>query len=146
MRYFFTFSAIATLLITLVVGCQQNTEPTAEPTAESPEPDVTLVTFANERCPIMEGEPTPELTRQWDGKTIGFCCEGCPEKWDAMSEEEKAAKFAKASSGEGKGHGEHDHAEHEHADHEHDHGEQSGGSHAEQPDGSGQDSSQNAAQ
>ena len=115
MRYFLTFTATAVLSMAFLAGCQQSTQPTAEPAAAPEETDVTRVTFANESCPMMGGEPTPELTRQWEGKTIGFCCEGCPEKWDALSEEEKAAKLAEASRGDAPGsHGDHEHGDHEH--------------------------------
>jgi hypothetical protein len=44
----------------------------------------------------MGGKPIADLTTQYDGETIGFCCEGCPEKWAALPAEEKAEKFAKA--------------------------------------------------
>lgn len=55
----------------------------------------------NTRCPIMgtkiNPEKTPEkLTRKFDGKTVGFCCAGCPARWDKLSEEEKAKKLQKA--------------------------------------------------
>lgn len=49
--------------------------------------------IANTECPIMGSEVDPELpTAEWNGKTIGFCCEagGCKEKFLAMSDEEKA--------------------------------------------------------
>lgn len=156
MRSFFTFSAVALLMVTLVAGCQQSTEPTAEPAPDAGEPEVTLVNFANETCPMMGGKPTEELTRQWNGKTIGFCCEGCPEKWDELSEEEKAAKFAEASSGDQADqhgdhehgehkHGEHKHGDHEHGDHEHgdhEHGDHESGSGDAEPTGGNPEGSQ----
>lgn len=53
------------------------------------------VEFANEKCPMLEGKPLERLTANYKGMTIGFCCEGCPEKWAALSDAEKAARFEK---------------------------------------------------
>ncbi len=54
--------------------------------------------FANTTCPIMGSRIVPErvtaaLTREYKGQKIAFCCPGCPEKWDALSEQEKQAKL-----------------------------------------------------
>jgi hypothetical protein len=54
--------------------------------------------FANTKCPIM-GQPldpkqVPDhLIRAYKGQKIGFCCAGCPEKWDGLSEAQKEAKL-----------------------------------------------------
>ena len=32
----------------------------------------------------------PNLVREFGGKKIGFCCAGCPPKWDALADEKKA--------------------------------------------------------
>ena len=45
----------------------------------------------------MGGKPKIELPAQYNGGTLGFCCEGCPEKWAALSEQEQAEKFASAN-------------------------------------------------
>jgi hypothetical protein len=52
----------------------------------------------NVRCPIMGTKIDPadvpeELTRQWKGKTVGFCCPGCPAKWDELTDEQKKEKL-----------------------------------------------------
>lgn len=52
----------------------------------------------NSNCPIMGSKIDPEevpdnLTREFDGKKIGFCCGSCPAQWDELSEEEKRAKL-----------------------------------------------------
>ncbi len=50
----------------------------------------------NVRCPIMGmavSETLPSNTRQYKGKTIGFCCSDCPLAWDKLSDDEKAKKF-----------------------------------------------------
>ena len=53
--------------------------------------------IVNTRCPMMPARSVPadtELTRTFQGKTVGFCCAGCPAEWDALSDEEKEAKLA----------------------------------------------------
>ena len=53
--------------------------------------------IVNTKCPMMPTRDVPadtELTRTFQGKTVGFCCAGCPAKWDALSDEEKATRLA----------------------------------------------------
>lgn len=56
--------------------------------------------FANDRCPIL-GAPidpdkvTENLIRDYKGEKIAFCCAGCPEQWDKLSDSQKQAKLAK---------------------------------------------------
>jgi hypothetical protein len=56
--------------------------------------------FANNRCPIM-GAPikadkvTKNLTKDYKGQKIAFCCAGCPAAWDKLSEAQKQAKLTK---------------------------------------------------
>jgi len=63
--------------------------------ADSPSKASSKIEFANEKCPMLEGKPLERLTTEYKGMTIGFCCEGCPEKWAALSDEEKATRFEK---------------------------------------------------
>lgn len=56
----------------------------------------------NDHCPIMgtklDKDKVPEkLTRTFKGKTVGFCCGGCPAKWDKLSDEEKQKKLDAAT-------------------------------------------------
>jgi len=60
--------------------------------------------FINTTCPIMgnrirPGAVTPDLIREYEGKKVAFCCGGCPEKWDKLSEAEKARALAAVSDG-----------------------------------------------
>lgn len=57
--------------------------------------------IANARCPMMGSKLNPakvpaELTRVFRGEKVGFCCGGCPVAWDKLSDNDKAAKLAKA--------------------------------------------------
>lgn len=101
MRIFQPLHALNVLLFLLLavsLGCDQTTpDDTVEDTVEP----VAVVATVNARCPIMGGKVTEDGgTVQWDGKTIGFCCDGCDEKWLALSEEEKAEKLRVAQSGD----------------------------------------------
>jgi len=54
----------------------------------------------NSVCPIMGGKidpenVKPELTRQFNGQTIAFCCAGCPAEWDKLTDEQKQEKLLK---------------------------------------------------
>jgi hypothetical protein len=55
----------------------------------------------NDTCPVMpEHAVDPEgPTAEYHGTKIGFCCAGCPEKWDAMTDAEKEA-YIKAEMAE----------------------------------------------
>ena len=121
----FSCSIAFVMCLPALVGCGSNTEVTAPVISETLTPEATPVSFANDKCPIMGGKPNAELTVDWDGKTIGFCCEGCPEKWEKLSEQDKAAKLT-AATADAAAHTEHQHAEHgdhpqepkQHADHQ----------------------------
>lgn len=101
MRVILFSAPLLFFLTALLVGCSDSAGPstTAPPAVVDPV-EVTSVSFANDRCPIMGGKPTAELTAEYQGKTIGFCCEGCPEEWAALSDQEKAEKFAKVAAGD----------------------------------------------
>lgn len=68
----------------------------------------------NTLCPIMGHDVTDDGGRvDYDGKTVGFCCPGCIDQWNALSAEEKAASLASPPA--------HDHeAAGDHAGHDHD--------------------------
>ena len=111
MRYLICSAAIVLLAGAAVVGCTKPSENAVAPaTADSIES--TTVSFANTKCPIMGGKPNADLTAQYEGETIGFCCDGCPEKWAALTAEQQAEKFAIV-------HAHADHQGHDHVDHNH---------------------------
>ena len=52
------------------------------------------VQTVNENCPMMgEAIDPSEGTVEWQGHTVGFCCAGCSDKFEALSPEEQAAKL-----------------------------------------------------
>ena len=117
MRYLNYTLAAPVLLAILSVGCEQAdeaTQPATESTAaveQTAEP--VMVSLANESCPIMGGKAktTEDLTREFNGQTVGFCCDGCPQKWDKLSDDEKSAKLAEVQKKVDDGH---DHEDHDH--------------------------------
>ena len=59
--------------------------------------------LANSRCPIMgsavKSDSIPaNLTRDYNGQKIGFCCAGCPTAWDKLTDAEKQVKLAGVKS------------------------------------------------
>lgn len=53
----------------------------------------------NANCPMMpeNAVSTKAPTVQYNGVTIGFCCEECVEKWNAWTDQQKA-DFVKANT------------------------------------------------
>lgn len=53
-------------------------------------------TPVNAVCPVggHEIDPGTELTHVHDGKTVGFCCEGCHEAWPEMTIAERDEALA----------------------------------------------------
>lgn len=60
------------------------------------------VKVANTVCPVM-GKKLPaagvsaDLVREYKGRKIGFCCAGCPKKWDKLPDAKKIELMAKLS-------------------------------------------------
>jgi len=59
--------------------------------------------LANARCPIMGSAINAQtiaanLTRDYKGQKVGFCCGGCPATWDKLSDTQKQAKLTAAKS------------------------------------------------
>lgn len=102
---FFLFTLAA-----VIAGCAGNeeevtstTEPVATSTPETTAEASPAVATDNKNCPIMGHAVTKEGgTTTWNGKTIGFCCEGCLPKFEELSDEDKAAKLAAADKADHK--------------------------------------------
>lgn len=131
MRHFFLFSSAALLVAVSLTGCKETEVSVQEVESNPAVTDATEVSFANTKCPIMGGKPTADLTAEYNGETIGFCCEGCPEKWAELSAEDQAEKFAKVSVAAAGEHAEHsDHGDHsDHGGHDSDEGHAEHGEH-----------------
>ena len=81
-----TFAAVA-----LFAGC----ESTQEVEAES-QPATTQVSMGtlNETCPLSGAAVNPDVTADYHGQKIGFCCSDCLGTWDGWSDDRKAKYVA----------------------------------------------------
>ena len=59
-------------------------------------PDASGGAAFNTKCVIGGRAVDPEVTTTFDGKTVGFCCPMCIEKFEKLSDEEKAEKIKNA--------------------------------------------------
>jgi hypothetical protein len=55
--------------------------------------------FVNAKCPMMGSPINPEkisdnLIREFKGQQVAFCCGGCPDMWDKLSDAQKEAKLS----------------------------------------------------
>jgi|GEM_PF-488718 len=57
------------------------------------------VKAVNTVCPVVDADGADEnVTAEWRGKTIAFCCPTCVRKFDRMSDAEKDAMLKKATT------------------------------------------------
>lgn len=82
----------------VLVGC--NNQKTADKPSASTGTTTTTVAAAkpvNSKCP-MTGETLEgsNITVNYKGKTVGFCCAGCKGKFSALSDADKDAKITAA--------------------------------------------------
>jgi hypothetical protein len=82
-------------------GCCSGTAEAGEADGARASNQEAKTAFANTKCPIMGGaidlaNVTPELTREYKGQKVAFCCGGCPGQWDKLSDQEKTAKLRDA--------------------------------------------------
>ncbi len=54
--------------------------------------------IVNTVCPIMGGEVASDVTVDWNGRKVGFCCPPCIEEWAELTDDEKTAKLASAAA------------------------------------------------
>jgi hypothetical protein len=48
------------------------------------------VESVNSYCVVQNDDPVdPAIAREYKGQKVGFCCNGCPETWDAMTDAQK---------------------------------------------------------
>lgn len=91
------FLAVALLIVTMSVGGQALLA-VGDSGSKSASQDHEKVKVVNSTCPITGGEidsnnVPEELTRVFHDQTVGFCCSGCPENWDKLSESQKEQKL-----------------------------------------------------
>ena len=87
-----TVLVLAVCSLAILGGCKKE-----EPKTVNGEP--AQIEVVNTKCPIMgsvidTAKVTADLVTDFDGEKVAFCCAGCPDKWAALSDEEKATKLA----------------------------------------------------
>ena len=111
MKNFSLLSLLA--VVALIAGCAGDTtvstdevaDPGTEAASETDSDTPEAVATDNKNCPIMGHAVTADGgSVAWNGKTIGFCCEGCKPEFEKLSDEDKTAKLAEAEKA--------DHSEH----------------------------------
>jgi hypothetical protein len=51
----------------------------------------------NTKCPVVPSHTLdPNVTREFQGKKVAFCCAGCIPAWDKLSDADKAAALKRA--------------------------------------------------
>ena len=97
----FSGSLVAALLAAGLVmgGCEEKKAASPGMTEGKPVAAAAgTVEYANFKCPIMGGaidpaKVTADLSRDWKGLKVAFCCPACPGPWDKLTDAEKAAKL-----------------------------------------------------
>lgn len=91
------YALLVPVVFLALAGCQSTGESCEVKTEEEASPAI----FVNESCPIgHEPVAADGGVAEHKGSKVGFCCPGCKEQWDAMSEADKDAFVAKAKAGE----------------------------------------------
>ena len=98
-----TLPSIAALAVGMVLvfgsmNCAQAAD-TGGTSASAPATSPTSI--VNARCPILgskldRANVPDKLTRTYKGQRVGFCCDGCPQAWDKLSDAEKDKKLQAA--------------------------------------------------
>ena len=91
--------ALVVVFVAGLIGCEKPAEPQRGPGDGATAQPAEKVATVNDKCPMMGGKVpkaavSPALVREFKGQKIGFCCSGCLDPWDILSEIEKAAKLA----------------------------------------------------
>jgi YHS domain-containing protein len=89
----------ALLVAALFVGAcssEKKTETKPAPTKTSQPAKTGSMGVMNSKCPVSGKSVDPEVTSDYKGGKVAFCCEGCQGKFAKMSDADKASKVAAA--------------------------------------------------
>jgi hypothetical protein len=84
-----------------LAGCTKEKSTPGRPHTRAASTTVPAGEVVNARCPILgnkldRADVPDSLVRMFEGKKVGFCCAGCPEQWDKLSDTDKAKKLEAA--------------------------------------------------
>jgi len=96
MRTIMTAAAVASLA--MLGACASDKASGSRETKTTPDAAIANAGMvSNSKCPIMPDHLIdPAVTVAYKGKKVGFCCAGCIDEWDKMSESKKNEMLAKA--------------------------------------------------
>lgn len=81
-------SIVALASLGFAAGCQ---------TGEKTSNNQASMGIVNTKCPMVPAHPVdPKVTVDYKGQKVGFCCKGCLPKWNALTDDQKAAALEKA--------------------------------------------------
>jgi PBP1b-binding outer membrane lipoprotein LpoB len=89
----------ALLVAALFLGAcssEKKTETKPAPTKTTTPAKTGNMGVMNSKCPISGKATDPEVTSDYKGSKVAFCCEGCQGKFAKLSDADKAAKVAAA--------------------------------------------------
>ncbi len=94
----FVFAGLFCASVVFIAGCGE-TIPVAIAPLPTPDAESAGVSgIVNTVCPIMGGEATSEVSVDWNGKKVGFCCPPCIEEWQELTDTEREQKIASAKA------------------------------------------------
>jgi hypothetical protein len=80
------FVTVPGLLVALALcGCSSTKSTPAAAATKAP---------VNTTCPMMGQGVKTNVTVDYHGQTVAFCCEGCVDEWNALSDAERKQKLA----------------------------------------------------
>ena len=88
------FKSVSIILVAALfsIGCE-STQKQDQSSSASPG-------MVNDACPISSKPLAAGCpTTTWDGVTLGFCCNGCKNRFDGMTAAQKNAEIRKVTSG-----------------------------------------------
>ncbi len=83
--------AMAGIVVVGASGCGRASGPRGAPVSAADQ-------IINTVCPIMGGEAASDVTVDWNGRKVGFCCPPCIEEWAELTDDEKTARLASAAA------------------------------------------------
>jgi PBP1b-binding outer membrane lipoprotein LpoB len=86
----------ALLVAALFLGACSSEKKTDAKPAPAKAPAKANMGMMNSKCPISGKATDPEVTSDYKGSKVAFCCEGCQGKFAKLSDADKAAKVAAA--------------------------------------------------
>jgi len=74
-------------VVLFAVGCKEKTEPAAlEKSVQDAQQTVEQTAVEQTICPVMKNPVNKDISVEYKGKKVYFCCQGCIEKFNAEPE------------------------------------------------------------